>query len=126
DTEIGLLRETFAEVASGKRHTVLVTGPPGVGKTALIDELRPLVTAAGGWFVSGKFDQYRRDADSNGLRQSLRGLGRLLLAEPEEHLTAHRTRILDGLGANAGLIATLLPEFALLLDVAPDEHEPGD
>jgi diguanylate cyclase (GGDEF)-like protein len=124
DTEIGILRDTFAAVAAGGRRTVLVTGAPGVGKTALIDELRPLVTAAGGWFVSGKFDQYRRDADSNGLRQSLRGLGRMLLAEPDEHLTGDRARILDALGANAGLIAALLPEFALLLDVAPDEHDP--
>ena len=120
--EVGVLRDTFAAVAAGGRRTVLVAGAPGVGKTALIDELRPLVTAAGGWFVTGKFDQYRRDADSDGLRQSLRGLGRLLLAEPEEHLAAHRTRILAALGANAGLIATLLPEFALLLDVAPDEQ----
>ena len=36
---------------------VLVEGATGVGKSALIQELRPMAAAAGGWFVHGKFDQ---------------------------------------------------------------------
>ena len=42
---------------------VLVSGAPGVGKTALVDQLRPVVTGSDGWFVAGKFDQYRRDLE---------------------------------------------------------------
>jgi SAM-dependent methyltransferase len=38
-----------------------------VGKTSLIDERRPIVTAGDGWFVAGKFDQYRRDQEFDGL-----------------------------------------------------------
>ena len=73
----------FEYALQGRERGALVAGAPGVGKTALIDELRPIVTARGGWFVAGKFDQYRRDAASDAVRQALRALGRLLLAEPE-------------------------------------------
>jgi signal transduction histidine kinase len=50
-----------------------------VGKSALLDQLRPLVTTSGaGWFVSGKFDQYRHDTITDAVVHSLRALGRLL------------------------------------------------
>ena len=119
ERETQILQTAFDEVVAGNRRSVLVTGAPGVGKTALIDELRPIVTAGGGWFVTGKFDQYRGDADSDGVRQALSALGRLLLAEPDAELAACRTRILDAVGPNAGLIAAILPEFAVLLEVEP-------
>jgi hypothetical protein len=52
----------------------------------LLESLRPTVTGAGGWYVSGKFDQYRRDQEVDGVYQAFRALGRLLLAEPDEEL----------------------------------------
>ena len=76
---------------------------PGVGKTALVNELRPAVTGRDGWFVAGKFDQYRRDLEFDGVYQVFRALGRLLLAEPEDELAELRGRILEALGPNAGL-----------------------
>ena len=39
------------------------SGASGVGKTALVNELRSVVTGRDGWFVTGKYDQYRHDAD---------------------------------------------------------------
>ncbi len=118
--EIDALREAFEDAVRGRERCVLVTGAPGVGKTALINELRPIVTARRGWFVTGKYDQYRRDAASGAVVQALRGLGRLLLAEPEAEIAAHRERILAAIGTNAGLIPAMSPEFAVLLDCSPE------
>ncbi|GEL25219.1 hypothetical protein PSU4_41730 [Pseudonocardia sulfidoxydans NBRC 16205] len=123
DAEIGSLRSAFEDALVGGCRTVLVSGAPGVGKTALADELRPLVAREGGWFVAGKFDQYRRDLASSGVHQAFRAMGRMLLAEPEDELVAVRERILAALGPNAGLMAAVVPEFAVLLGVAA---EPGD
>ena len=119
DSEIGQLRTALADPCGGRARGVLIAGSPGVGKTALIDELRPMVTARGGWFITGKFDQYRQDVAADAIWQALRALGRLLLAEPDEALATLRNRLRDILGPNAGICATL-PEFALLLDVAPE------
>src|ERR1700738_3020485 len=62
----------------GRRCGVVVSGAPGVGKTALVDELRPVVTGRDGWFVAGKFDQFRRDVEFDAGYQGFRALGRLL------------------------------------------------
>ncbi|MCI2422523.1 AAA family ATPase [Saccharopolyspora sp. K220] len=123
DAEVGELRAAFEDALAGRRRGVLIGGAPGVGKTALVDELRPVVTGSDGWFVAGKFDPHQRDLAFDGLYQAMRALGRLLLAEPEDELAVVRERILGALGSNAGLATAVVPEFAALLAVPPD---PGD
>ena len=115
DEQAAALKEAFADALAGRCAGVLVSGVPGVGKTALVDELRPVVTASGGWFVAGKFDEYRRDQEFNAVQQAFTSFGRLLLAEPEDEVAPIRVRMLRALGANAGLLATVVPEFATLL-----------
>ncbi|MCK9894471.1 diguanylate cyclase [Frankia sp. AgB32] len=123
DEEIGELRTAFLDALAGRCTGLLVSGAPGVGKTALVNELRPIVAGADGWFVAGKFDQYRRDLDYDGVRQAFRALIRPLLAEPDSDLAEARERLLASLGPNAGLVSALVPELQALLKVTP---EPGD
>jgi predicted ATPase/signal transduction histidine kinase len=124
DAEVAELEEAFEQALAGGCRVMLISGAPGVGKTALADELRPVVTGRDGWFVTGKFDAYRRDLDFDGVYQAFRALGRLLLAEPEEELAQVRERIVEAAGANAGLAAAIVPEFAALLAVPPDPGDP--
>jgi len=124
DAEMAALRAAFEEALAGRCRGVLVRGAPGVGKTVLADELRPVVTGRDGWFVAGKFDQYRRDLDFDAVYQALRAAGRLLLAEPENDLAEIRRRILQAVGMNAGLLTAVVPEFAALLAVPPDPGDP--
>jgi signal transduction histidine kinase len=124
DAEVAVLQEAFDDALAGRCRAVLVGGPPGVGKTALVDELRPVVTRGDGWFVAGKSDQYRRDVEASGVYQAFRALGRLLLAEPEDELAEVRDRMRAALGPNAGLMAAVLSEYAALLGVQPDPGDP--
>jgi predicted ATPase/signal transduction histidine kinase len=124
DDEVAALESAFAGALAGRCLGVLVAGAPGVGKTALINQLRPVVTGGDGWFVDGKFDQYRRDLEFDAANQAFRSLGRLLLAEPEAELAQIRDRILAAVGPNVGLLAAALPEFATLLAVPPDPGDP--
>jgi diguanylate cyclase (GGDEF)-like protein len=120
DAEIDTLLAAFRDSLDGPARGVLVGGAPGVGKSALMNELRRTVAAEGGWFVSGKSDQFRHDAAAGGILQALRGLGRLLLAEPEDTLVAARHRLVEALSSNLGLVTNALPEFATLLAAGPD------
>jgi diguanylate cyclase (GGDEF)-like protein len=120
--EIEVLVGAFTGTGTGTERVrgVLVTGPPGVGKTVVVDELRSVVTAAGGWFVTGKFDQHRRDLAGDGLGQAFVALVQLLLAEPEAELAPQRERVRRALGPNAGLVAAVLDGIRVLLDVPPE------
>ena len=124
DREIAILRKSFEWVRAGECRGIVVSGGSGVGKSALIDELRPIATANNGWFAWGRFDRRRGDQSGDAIEQAFRGLARLLLAEPEEVLTEIRERLRLTLGANAGLAAAVIPEFATLLGVEPDPGDP--
>ena len=124
DDEVAALEAAFAGALAGQCRGVLVAGAPGVGKTALVDQLRPVVTGGDGWFVAGKFDQYRRDLEFDAGYQAFRALGRLLLAEPEDELAQLRERIVAAVGPGAGLLTAVLPEFAALLGAPPDAGDP--
>jgi signal transduction histidine kinase len=124
EDEVAALEAAFEDARVGLCRGVLVGGVPGVGKSALVDQLRPVVTGRDGWFVAGKFDQHRRDLEFDGVYRAFRALGRLLLAEPEDELAEIRERILEAVGANAGQLTAVLPEFAALLAVPPDPGDP--
>ena len=107
-TRSAALRAAFERALTGRCRGVLVSGAPGVGKTALVNELRPTVTASDGWFVAG---QVRPVPARPGVRRRLPGVpgpGRLLLAEPEDELAEVRERILRALGHNAGLATAVV------------------
>ena len=125
DGQVATLDAAFTQSLSGERRGVLVAGGQGVGKTALVDQLRPIAMAAGGWFVAGKFDQYQQTATGNAAWQAFRALGRLLLAEPERELVELREHLQRTLGRDAVASMAVLPEFATLLQLDP-QPEPAD
>ncbi len=118
DAEMAAAQQALQQAIDGAGNCLIVAGAGGVGKTALICALRPMVAARRGWFVSSKFDPYGQDPLMAGV-VSLRALGRLLLALPEEQIAAERERILAGLGSNVGTGPARLPEFLLLLGDRP-------
>lgn len=112
------LQTAFARCRSGQSNGVLISGAPGIGKTALVNEVRPFVSAAKGWYVASKFDQYGQDG-LTAAQEALRALGRLLLAEPDHELARLRERIVEGSNGYLGFGPTQLPEFELLLGKQP-------
>jgi PAS domain S-box-containing protein len=131
EAEILALRTALDSAVAGRGRGLLVTGESGVGKSALIDQLRSMVTEKGGWFVQGKFDQYRQDESTDAVAQAMRALVRMLLAEPEDQLAALRPWLREAVGADAELMAAVMPEFSVLLGVAAaqlagDPRQPVD
>lgn len=119
ESEVDFLLETFEKTAALGVSAVFISGEAGVGKTALVNEMRPGITGLSGWLVSGKFEQFHPHFSKSALLQALRQLGRLLLAEPNSSNVQHRDALLERLGPNAGLVTRLLPEFEALIGPHP-------
>lgn len=117
--ELHQLTEAFEQACAGGRRLVLVEGWSGIGKTALVRQLVRPVTRRQGWFIAGKFDQVARGLPFGGVAQALRALVRQLLGQGEAALVQWRAVLAQALGENAGVLAELLPEIALIVGATP-------
>jgi predicted ATPase/signal transduction histidine kinase len=125
EEELHSLADAFARTRAGGRQLVLVTGGPGIGKSALVGELRPSVSDGDGYYAAGKFDQLQRSVPFSGLAQALRSLVQQLLTEPEASLDGWRQRIEEAVAPNGQLLLAIVPELERLLGPQPPVPEVG-
>jgi len=97
---------------------VLVTGPAGMGKTALVQQLFGPLTERRGYYLRGKFEQVRRTPLS-AVVAAFAGLVTELLGESEGRLTRLRNDLAAALGPNGRLITDVLPQVELVVGPQP-------
>ena len=117
--ELELLRAHLQRVKDGGTELLLLSGSSGVGKTALVAELRQQM-ARGGYIVSGKFDHVARGIPYAPLVHVCRQLVDSLLAEPTAILAQRRRTLLEALGNNGKLIIDLVPNLEKVIGTQPD------
>jgi predicted ATPase/signal transduction histidine kinase/CheY-like chemotaxis protein/HPt (histidine-containing phosphotransfer) domain-containing protein len=116
EREIGILLDAFTRVAhGGALELILVTGYAGTGKSALVAELHRDIIKHRGYFIDGKFDQYRRGIPYAPLAQAFQSLTQQLLAESAENIERWRARVLDAVGEHGQIILDLVPQMQLII-----------
>jgi PAS domain S-box-containing protein len=116
EQEITKLLQAFERVISqGKPEIVLVSGYAGIGKSSLVKEIHKPIVRERGVFISGKFDQYKRDIPYSTIVQAFQTLVRQILTESEDQLANWKKRIQAALGNNGRLIADVIPEVELIV-----------
>jgi predicted ATPase/HPt (histidine-containing phosphotransfer) domain-containing protein/two-component sensor histidine kinase len=103
----------------GALALALVAGPPGVGKSALVQEAHREIVR-GGHFVSGKFDQYSGGVPYSGLAKACSEIVRIYLASTASQLEDWRRRLRVALGDNARVIIDVVPELVVALGEQPE------
>ena len=128
ETEVAELLDAFNRVAGGETRLLLVAGRSGIGKSALVNEVRRPILENKGYFIDGKFEQFKRDIPFHALVQAFTGLIRQVLTEEEEEIEIWRTKIAGALGKNAQVIARVIPELEVFItpgeilpELGPDE-----
>lgn len=127
EAEVRLLMEAFGRVAgvsgdrpsSGRTEMVLVSGYSGIGKSSLVNEVHKPIAAQRGYFISGKFDQFKRNIPYAALIQAFQDLMQQILTESAERIEAWRSQLVEALGSNAQVIIDVIPDLERIIGPQP-------
>ncbi|MDY7005570.1 MAG: AAA family ATPase [Cyanobacteriota bacterium] len=122
-TEVRLLLEAFSRVSNRdndrisecNKEIMLVTGYSGIGKTKVVNEVHKPIVKARGYFIGGKFDQFKRDIPYSAIAQAFQELIRQLLTETTLKVREWKQKLLTALGENSQIIIDIIPELELII-----------
>lgn len=119
DAERDELLRLFERVRRGASEICLISGYSGIGKSALVDALQNPVLRARGYFLRGKFEQFKRAEPYAAISTAVSGLVREWLTEPSERLTFWRETLIGALGANVQALVDLAPDLERIVGPQP-------
>lgn len=115
EQEVATLMAAFERVSGGTSEMMLVSGYSGIGKSSLVNEVQKPIVRQHGYFISGKFDQLKRNIPYASLIQAFQGLMRHLLTETSDKLAIWKQQLLEALGSNGQVIVDVIPEVELII-----------
>lgn len=116
----------FEQVAlEGRCAGLLICGEAGVGKTALVEQMRRMLNPARAVFAAGKSDPIHADAPYSALKAALRTLVDRLLGEETGRHDITRAQLRRALGDSDWLLASMVPEIeAIIGQTTPEAIAP--
>ena len=120
EAELEHLKGAFERARNeGEATLLLIGGYSGVGKSVLAQALRPAVMQTGGYFLTGKIDQFRRNLPYGSITEAFQGLVRQLQTESEASIAQWRELLQQALGENGQVIVDVIPEIELIIGPQP-------
>ncbi len=117
--EINTLLDAFEESCCGASKLLLVAGFSGIGKTALIQEVRKPMTEKKGYYITGKFSQFQKNIPYFAITQAFNSLCKHMMFEELTVLNSWKSSIEKALGNNAQIIVDLIPDLQLIIGEQP-------
>lgn len=125
EKEIGRLIEAFDRVAESTAELFLISGPPGIGKSALVQEICNSVQQKNGYYIVGKFEQFENSSPYSAIIQALDNFISQLLVESSNKFNIWKESILQAVGNNGQVITDVLPNLELVIGKQPPVHQLG-
>ena len=124
EREIVTLMDAFRRICSGKFgnqavEIMMVRGYSGIGKSALINEIRIPIVEKRGYFISGKFDRFKYNIPYSALTQAFQDMMRQILMESQSQIEKWKTKILEAIGPNGQIIIDVIPEVERIIGKQP-------
>lgn len=126
EASLTALVAAFERARDGGQEVVLVEGSSGMGKSSLVREVQRPMVARRGVFVSGKFDQFKRDIPYASLAQALRQVVQLVLTGQHGPVSRWRDAMLEAVGPNGAVLTHLIPELDHVIGAQPGVPELPD
>lgn len=133
ETEVAALLSAFERVSGAQKNTdslsgvelILVSGYSGIGKSCLANEVQKPIVRQRGYFISGKFDQFKRNILYASLIQAFQSLIRQLLTESKASILTWKQKMLVALGTSGKVVADVIPEIELIIGKQPEVPQLG-
>lgn len=127
EKEIRRLVAVYDDVALGDKGPgiIVVKGAPGIGKSSLVQEVHKPVTARRGYYIAGKYEQFRVDKPYNAIIQAFQTLIRQILMEKQAVINALKEDLLAALDQNGGIVIQVIPEVEHIIGKQPELPELG-
>ncbi|MBN2007031.1 MAG: AAA family ATPase [Anaerolineae bacterium] len=126
ESEIRGLLDNFEEVRrQGEPETLLVVGDAGVGKSALIHEIRHSIVEEGGVFLNGSFDRSLHNVPYHALQQAFDQFVGMILTESDEQMTVWQQRLRDAIGEMGQVLLDIVPRLERIIGQQPPAPKLG-
>jgi len=130
EQEIEDLLKGFKQVCSVACKMVLVKGPAGIGKSALVREVQSAILRnptghQKPYFISGKFDQLKRSIPYAPLINAFQEMIRQILSESDAAIADWKLNLLKALGPNGQVMIEVIPELELIIGEQPEVPSVG-
>ena len=120
ENEMNILMSKFDSASKGKKEIILFTGNPGIGKSAIINEMHKPVSANGGFFIEGKFDQLKKNIPYSAIIEAFQSMIRQIITESDDSVEIWKNKILKATGNNAQVIIQVIPELEMITGEQPE------
>ncbi|MCP4130398.1 MAG: AAA family ATPase [bacterium] len=128
EKELQLLMTAFERIsASGEEdrekkrvEMLLVSGEPGIGKSALINEIHKPIVEKRGYFISGKYEQFGGEVPYSALIRAYQGMVKQILSGSKEIIADWKEKLLNVLELNGKIITDVIPDVELIIGKQPD------
>ncbi|MBE9120598.1 AAA family ATPase, partial [Tychonema sp. LEGE 07199] len=110
---------------AGGVELILVSGYSGIGKSCLVNEVQKPIVRQRGYFITGKFDQFKRNIPYASLIQAFQSLIRQLLTESAASIQTWKQKLLAALGTNGKVVTDVIPEVELIIGKQPEVPQLG-
>lgn len=102
------------------KEVYLLSGPSGIGKSSLVNELQKNMVQQKINFAYGKYEKHQGDIPYSAFILALRDLVKKVLHENMKEIENIRTDILKALGRNGQIITNVIPELKKIIGEQPD------
>lgn len=117
--EIQRLIDGYQHASQGGVGMVLLSGPPGIGKTYLVEETQGDLVKNRGAIIHGKYNQYERINPCSAIIQAFNHLVCWILTMNDKQFNQTRQNILAAVGDNGQILIDAIPELELIIDKQP-------
>jgi len=120
--DLRVLEEAYRKAYQGSTELVMISGPPGAGKSKLVGALRHSLVNDRIPFLRGSFERFQSNVPFAGVAHAVTGWLEQLLAGSDEELANWSAVFRAGLEGYLDVVCRVVPKLELV--VRPDDRDP--